>query len=267
MSFLRILCLVSLFSITFSHETLNGHVLPRPLIVEYPENTIETHLKEVEEEVKLQCTSWRFAVEANNLSPWKTVPRECVEYVKDYMMGRGYRIDLERVSKEAAVFAKTVELVGDGKDVWVFDIDEALLSNLPYYQDHAYGMEIFDPIEFDRWIEKANAPAIESSLKLYEEVLELGFKVFLLTGRSEKHMSITVENLNNAGFRNWDKLILRSIDDQGKLATIYKSQKRSEMINEGYRIHGNFGDQWSDLLGFPMSNRSFKVPNPMYYIP
>lgn len=64
-------------------------------------------------------------------------------------------------------------------------------------------------MEFDKWVEKAMAPAIEPSLKLYEEVLGLGFKVFLLTGRSERQREITVGNLNNAGFQNWDKLILR----------------------------------------------------------
>lgn len=39
------------------------------------------------------------------------------------------------------------------------------------------------------------------------------------------------------------------------------------MLKEGYRILGNSGDQWSDILGFSMSNRSFKLPNPMYHIP
>ncbi|KAF4391983.1 hypothetical protein F8388_004312 [Cannabis sativa] len=33
----------------------------------------------------------------------------------------------------------SVELVGDGKDVWIFDIDEILFSNLPFYADHGYG--------------------------------------------------------------------------------------------------------------------------------
>lgn len=70
-------------------------------------------------------------------------------------------------------------------------------------------MEIFNPVEFDKWVEKAMSPAIEASLKLYEEVLGLGFKIFLLTGRSEKQRSITVDNLINAGVRYWDKLILR----------------------------------------------------------
>ncbi|KAL7193746.1 hypothetical protein ACSBR2_025380 [Camellia fascicularis] len=144
--------------------------------------------------------------------------------------------------KEALEYAKSIELGEDAKDVWVFDIDETLLSNLPYYADHGFGLEVFDGVEFDKWVDKAMAPPIESSLKLYEEVLKLGFK-------------------------DWDKLILRATEDHGKLATIYKSEKRNEMVEEGYRILGNSRDQWSDLLGSSVSIRSFKLPNPMYYIP
>ena len=61
-------------------------------------------------------------------------------------------------------------------------------------------------------------------------------------------------------------VFIRGSEDHGKLATIFKSDKRSEMVKEGYRILGNSGDQWSDLLGSFMSNRSFKLPNPMYHI-
>ncbi|KAL4638769.1 hypothetical protein ACB092_03G170400 [Castanea dentata] len=78
---------------------------------------------------------------SNNLSPWKTIPVECANYVKDYMMGRAYKIDVERVSKEAGIYAKSVQLGGDGKDVWVFNVDETLLSNLPYYVEHGYGYD------------------------------------------------------------------------------------------------------------------------------
>ncbi|KAI8008895.1 Acid phosphatase 1 [Camellia lanceoleosa] len=267
MNFFIILFLFfSLFSITFSHETFNSHLLPRPLIIEFPQ-TIETQFGKSIDEIQLECTSWRFAVESNNLSPWKTIPHECADYVKDYLMGRAYRFDLERVSKEAIKYAKSVELGEDGKDVWVFDIDETLLSNLPYYADHGFGLEVFDGVEFDKWVDKAMAPPIESSLKLYEEVLKLGFKVFFLTGRSEQQRGVTVANLINSGFQDWDKLILRATEDHGKLATKYKSEKRNEMVEEGYRILGNSGDQWSDLLGSSVSIRSFKLPNPMYYIP
>lgn len=244
-----------------SQESVNVHQLPRPLILEYPDEGTE------QEEINLQCTSWRFGVEANNLNPWKTIPQECGDYVKNYMMGKGYQLDLERVSYESSVFAKSVHLGDDSNDVWVFDVDETLLSNLPYYVQHGYGLEVFNSVEFDKWVDKGMAPAIEPSLRLYEEVLSLGFKVFLLTGRSEKRRDVTAQNLMNAGFKNWDKLILRDTEDHGKLAMIFKSEKRIEMVKEGFRILGNSGDQWSDLLGSAMSTRSFKLPNPMYYIP
>ncbi|KAF8044355.1 hypothetical protein BT93_A2370 [Corymbia citriodora subsp. variegata] len=257
------LLLLPLLSLSFAEETPTSHGLPRPLIIEYT-----TSAKELDEEqVRLQCDSWRFTVEANNVNPWKTIPQECADYVRDYLVGRGYSFDLDKVSNEAAVYAGSVELSGDGKDVWIFDIDETLLSNLPYYAEHGYGLEVFDPVEFDKWVDKAEALGIQPSLKLYDRVLGLGFKVFLLTGRSEKQRSVTVENLINAGIQNWDKLILRASNDHGKQAVVYKSEKRDEMAREGYRILGNSGDQWSDLLGSSMSIRCFKLPNPMYYIP
>jgi hypothetical protein len=68
---------------------------------------------------------------------------------------------------------------------------------------------LFDHLEFDKWVERGEAPGIPSSLKLYKEVLELGFKAILLTGRSEGHRGVTVDNLNKQGFHDWDKLILR----------------------------------------------------------
>ncbi|KAK9120839.1 hypothetical protein Syun_018456 [Stephania yunnanensis] len=256
-----------LLSPSLAHEKFDSHVLPRPLnILEYQETPGILRSNELDREVRLLCDGWRFAVEANNLGPWKTVPSQCAEYVREYVSGRGYGVDLEVVGKQGLEYAKGLALGGDGKDVWIFDVDETLLSNLPYYADHGYGLEVFNGLEFDKWLEKAKAPAIESSLKLYEELLRLGIKVFLLTGRSERHRSVTEENLRNAGYRNWDKLILRNLEDHGTTATVYKSKKRTEMVEEGYRIVGNSGDQWSDLLGASMSNRSFKLPNPMYYI-
>lgn len=70
-------------------------------------------------------------------------------------------------------------------------------------------LEIFDGRQFDQWVDMANAPAIESSLKLYEEVQGLGFKVFLLTGRNEGQRAVTITNLEKAGFKSWSKLIMR----------------------------------------------------------
>lgn len=251
----------------------DAHLLPRPLVIELPTTTSSSSPALAEEgegeavPAEVRCASWRLAGEANNLAPWKSLPEECAAYVREYLTGVAYRSDLEVVAREASAYARTARVGDDGRDAWVFDVDETLLSNLPYYADHGYGLELFDHREFDKWVERGEAPAIPSSLKLYNEVRDLGFKTFLLTGRSEGHHGVTVDNLKKQGFHDWDKLILRAPADRKKTATIYKSEKRKEMEEEGYRILGNSGDQWSDLLGFSTSARSFKLPNPMYYIP
>lgn len=138
MAFLRPFLLFCLISVSFAHEAFDSHLLPRPLILEFPQK-VENQLEELDGEIKLRCDSWRFNAEANNLSPWRRIPLECAEYVKEYSSGRAYQLDVETASKEAEIFAKSVKLVGDGKDVWIFDIDETLLSNLPYYTEHGYG--------------------------------------------------------------------------------------------------------------------------------
>ncbi len=46
----------------------------------------------------------------------------------------------------------------------------------------------------------------------------------------------------------------------------YKSGTRAYIESQGYDIVGNFGDQFSDLLG-GFSDKTFKMPNPNYYLP
>ncbi|XP_059638270.1 acid phosphatase 1-like [Cornus florida] len=214
----------------------------------------------------LYCESWRFSVETNDAGKWIQVPAKCADYVGKYMTGDAYRSDSEFVADDSLAFAKTVKIAGDGKDAWVFDIDETLLCNVPYYAQHGFGSEVFDETTFDEWVDLAEAPALPASFRLYKELKQLGFTIFLLTGRDESERNATVKNLQNAGYSNWEKLILRGTSNVGEPAIVYKSEKRKDLEGEGYRIHGSSGDQWSDLLGFAVATRSFKLPNPMYYI-
>lgn len=55
----------------------------------------------------------------------------------------------------------------------------------------------------------AEAPALPASLTLYKELKQLGFKIFLLTGRSEFQRNATDKNLLFVGYSDWEKLILR----------------------------------------------------------
>lgn len=46
----------------------------------------------------------------------------------------------------------------------------------------------------------------------------------------------------------------------------YKSGTRAYIESQGWHIVANFGDQFSDLLG-GFSDKTFKMPNPNYYLP
>ncbi|KAJ4899321.1 hypothetical protein Rs2_13272 [Raphanus sativus] len=213
------------------------------------------------------CESWRLAAETNNAGTWDVIPSTCVDSVAGYLNGDQYGSDYGVIADYALAFAKTVQVSGDGKDVWIFDIDETLLTNLDYYKAHGYGSEPFESNSFNEWVVGGTAPAFEASLRLYNALKQLGFTIVLLTGRDEHQRSATETNLRDAGYSGWERLLLRGPEDQGKSATKYKSEQRSKLIEEGFKIRGNTGDQWSDLLGFAVADRSFKVPNPMYYIP
>lgn len=214
-----------------------------------------------------RCVAWRLSVETGNLRKWDVVPSECVSYMEKYMMTEGQYWEDSKVAALIILdYVKTLNLSGDGKDAWVFDIDETLLSNIPYYQKHEFGGEAFNLKPFKAWVLEMKAPALPSSLLLYNHLLARGFKIMLLTGRDEPHRNITVHNLSRAGYKGWSRLLLRGESDLGNSAAVYKPQKRGELVKEGYRLWGSVGDQWSDLSGPYEASRSFKLPNPMYFV-
>ncbi|KAM0944703.1 putative Acid phosphatase [Dioscorea sansibarensis] len=212
----------------------------------------------------VSCDSWRFAIETNNMRGWLTVPPTCENYVGNYMIGGHYRNDSAVVIAEAMKYVTGLELGSDGKDVWIFDIDETSISNLPYYAHHGFGVEAYNDTSFNAWVRKSRAPALPESLKLYKKLMSLGIKIIFLSGRSEDSREATACTLKRVGYYTWEKLILRRNGDKS-LAMVYKSGVRKTLVKQGYKIVGNIGDQWSDILGSPEGDRTFKLPDPMYY--
>lgn len=84
-----------------------------------------------------KCESWKFAVEVNAAGSWNSVPRPCIKFVREYFNTDRYLADSSAVEKYSVNFASSVNV--NGKDAWVFDVDETLLSNLPYYRDNGFG--------------------------------------------------------------------------------------------------------------------------------
>ncbi|XP_020396746.1 acid phosphatase 1 isoform X2 [Zea mays] len=200
------------------------------------------------------CLSWRLMVEAGNAKGWRAVPAQCVGYVRVYMAWGQYHRDVGAVAELAAAGA-------DGLiDAWVLDVDDTCLSNQPYYQVKQFGA--YDPVAFRAWASWATCPGIPAMQWLFQTLRGRGFRVFLVTGRDEETLgSSTAANLAAAGFSG-------SAAYRGQSAVAFKSAVRRKLAEEeGYRIRGNVGDQWSDLQGECAGDRVFKVPNPMYLVP
>ena len=119
------------------------------------------------------CYSWKFNVEVNNLRGWSNVPDSCESYVASYMTGNGYLEDSKVAISQALDYATSYNFsllldteneIGHGEGegrrssssssssspplVWIFDIDETSLSNLPYYAHHHFGYVKTIPLLF-----------------------------------------------------------------------------------------------------------------------
>jgi acid phosphatase len=112
---------------------------------------------------------------------------------------------------------------------------------------------------------EGSAPVLPETQRLFNKLIALGIKPVFLTGRTEDQRAITVANLRRQGYSGWMKLILKPVGFKAT-AVAYKSGERKKLVDVGYVIVGNIGDQWSDILGAPEGERTFKLPDPLYYI-
>lgn len=144
--------------------------------------------------------------------------------------------------------------------IWILS-----LSRPNYSSNKNSRVEAFNSTQFNKWVYEGKAPALPESLRLYKKLRPLGIKVVFITGRPEAQRKVTKANLRNVGFHSWKELICRGSSETGT-AVVYKSQERKRLEESGYRIIGNIGDQWSDILGTNTGARTFKLPDPMYYI-
>ncbi|KAG5043628.1 Acid phosphatase 1 [Glycine soja] len=220
----------------------------------------------VGDNLKNYCESWRINVELNNIRGFSVVPQECVDHVKKYMTSSQYKADSVRAVEEIRLYMSGFcTLKDDGKDSWIFDIDETLLSTIPYYKKHGFGGEKLNATSLEEWMEKSKAPALDHTLELFHEIKNKGFKIFLISSRKENLRSPTVDNLVSVGYHGWNRLTLRGFDDELMDVKKYHSKVRQQLVDEGYRIWGIVGDQWSTFDGLPMVKRTFKLPNSIYY--
>jgi predicted secreted acid phosphatase len=194
--------------------------------------------------------SFSFSQELKNLEISK-------KRVENYYQN-DYEKDLTRIISKAEKDLDKINL--GSKPAIVFDVDETALSNYAYIKSMGFG---YESNLWNIYLEKADAPAIDQTKKLYEYARQKKIHIIFLTGRDSEFYNATLKNLKAAGYNKFDTLICKSSRYNQMTAGKYKELERINLTSEGYQIIMSVGDQESDLNGQDVGD-TIKLPNYMY---
>jgi acid phosphatase len=196
------------------------------------------------------------------------VARYRLEDYADCVGGDGcYWADVDAQARRAEfVLEKAIaERKVNEKLAMVLDVDETSLSNYCEMKKEDYG---FLAAMFNQWEVSPEADmALPGTLRLFQKAMAAGIDVFFITGRANEQREATARNLDAAGYKGWKRLSLRIGEQKNMKTADYKSEERKKIVDAGYRVVLNVGDQWSDLNGSSRAEVSVKLPNPFYYLP
>lgn len=195
---------------------------------------------------------------------------------------RGTRY-LDRVAKKPAKGTRAI----------ILDVDDTTLATWNYEIASNWA---FNPTTNGQYVSDQLFPAVPGMPAMVTNAADHGYAIFFLTGRGAAQESSTLGNLTadgvgvDAGYpaptalsdgedglftkpaaADYPDYLKTACADEIAAAksctTIhYKSATRAHIESLGYVITADFGDQFSDLVG-GHSGRTFKLPNPNYFLP
>ncbi len=145
----------------------------------------------------------------------------------------------------------------------VLDIDDTTLSNYEHMVERDFSA---DSAKIHASLLEADAPAIEPMLVLYNDAIAHNVTVFFVTGRNDSELAATKKNLEHAGYQGYKALYIKPMPYPHSSAVPFKSATRAAITKQGYTIIASIGDQYSDLAG-GYAEKTYKLPNPYYYLP
>jgi acid phosphatase len=201
------------------------------------------------------------------------VPRlyEAQQQVDEYITSGRYDQDFAKVVDRARAWMEQRSKTAS-KPAIVLDIDETSLSNWPAYRLNGWGRVVSGGCDLEQgpcglraWQALGKSQALAPTLALARRARELGVAVFFISGRPPKLREATERNLREQGYQ-WTGVILLPEGAKFKSAVDFKAPERRKIAEQGYTIILSMGDQVSDLAG-GFAERTFKLPNPVYYLP
>ncbi|EEE62608.1 hypothetical protein OsJ_17411 [Oryza sativa Japonica Group] len=201
------------------------------------------------------CDSWRLAVEAHNVIRTTLYDDTCFrEYVVE---GSGLALPETR-----RLYRRLLQL--GVKPVFLTSRTEDE-RNITVTNLRRQG--------YSGWMKLLLKPAVHTAGEL------LGSVVAFKSGERQKLEDAGFTIVGNIGDQWSDILVYDSpiyirrfkpaVHTAGELlgsVVAFKSGERQKLEDAGFTIVGNIGDQWSDILGAPEGARTFKLPDPLYYI-
>jgi len=233
---------------------------------------------------------------ANQITNLDVLRQQIRNYYGD-PLGTGVSPSNSNYAKEArSVAASGERWLGarhhtNGTKAIVLDVDDTSLLTWNY---EIFSNWAFNPTTNAEFVTDQKFSAVFGMVDLVNTAEREGYAVFFLTGRPATQEAATLGNLTadgigvDAGYPKpttlsdgEDGLFTKPAvadypdylktacanDPNGSCTTIhYKSATRAHIESLGYDIVANFGDQFSDLQG-GFADRTFKMPNPNYFLP
>ncbi len=173
----------------------------------------------------------------------------------------------------------------------VLDVDDTTLATWNY---EIFSNWAYNPSTNATFVTGQQFPAVPGMVAMVNEAAQEGYAIIFLTGRPATQEADTLGNLTSDGVgvdagypvpttlndgedglftkpavADYPDYLLAACagDPNGSCTTQhYKTATRAHIESLGYDIVANFGDQFSDLLG-GFADRTFKLPNPNYFLP
>ena len=191
--------------------------------------------------------------------------------VEQYLGSGRYAQDFAKVVDSARAWLEQRSKTAS-KPAIVLDIDETSLSNWPAYRINGWGRVVNGPCDLEQgpcglraWQALGKSQALGPTRALAQRARQLGVAVFFISGRPSKLREATERNLREQGY-GWTGLIILPEGAHFASAVKFKAPERKKIAEQGYTIILSLGDQESDLAG-GFAERTFKLPNPVYYLP
>jgi hypothetical protein len=173
----------------------------------------------------------------------------------------------------------------------VLDVDDTTLATWDY---EVFSNWAYNPTTNATFVTDQRFPAVPGMVDMVKRAAAEGYAIIFITGRPATQEAATLGNLVtdgvgvDAGYSSpttlndgEDGLFTKpavanypdylkaacAADPNGSCTTIhYKAATRAHIESLGYDIVADFGDQYSDLTG-GSTDRTFKMPNPNYFLP